>query len=344
MGSCVLLSWPGNLFAMPSTSQYANLDLESILGIEVSVTHDDPERDKELGIFRLPSIPRDTKLFFGYSYLRVEADGLAQGRREISQDFVLRDFPVTLTDMTIDIHSFHARWQPTGGFSFQASLPYVWQNTEMLTPGGPASSSTEGFGDLALRPTLHWYLRSIHTLSAGLGLSIPTGDIQRDFTGTILPYAAQVTSGSYELRPQVDLTGGFFGLKNWESGIGAAATLRLDDNEDGFKFGNIYSVDAWVKNRVTDWMDLTGYVLGTYWGGIDGVSNTLPIGMAPPFDPTNYGGEMLEIGGRVRLLDPRSTDSDRHLSLRYAVPLYQDLNGIQLRVGWSMGISSGWSF
>ncbi|MEM1295313.1 MAG: hypothetical protein AAGH89_08100, partial [Verrucomicrobiota bacterium] len=311
--------------------------------IEIEVISEQEALD-ETGAFHLPSIPRNHKFYFGYSYVRVQADGLINGSRRVSQEFVLADFPVTPTDMTIDIHSFYLRWQPSGPFSFEASMPYVWQNTDLRTAYTAFSMQTEGFGDLVLRPTYHRHLVGCTTLSASLALSIPTADLDRDLTNTILPYAAQVTSGSYELRPKIEFSGGLFDLPNWESGVAGGATLRLDDNDDGFRFGDLYWASAWIQNSVNDWMDVTGFILGTHWKEIDGISNTLPTGPAPPFDPENYGGDLFEVGGRLRLTYPGDPYRDRHLAVQYAVPLHQNLNGTQLRLGWTLGVSTGWSF
>lgn len=98
---------------------------------------------------------------------------------------------------------------------------------------------SQGFGDTKIHATYE----VVKPVLASLGFSLPTGSISMQSNGSQQAYMMQTGSGSYELLPTLTY------VKNYRTvdfGVQTNASIKLNDNAHGYKFGNSYNVTAWA--------------------------------------------------------------------------------------------------
>jgi len=178
------------------------------------------------------------------------------------------------------------------------------------------------------------------------GASLPTGSIsERNTTHPLavrrqelLPYGMQLGSGTVD--PMLGLL--YQGSSSpWWWGVDATWTGRLYDNARNYRLGDVWKVDAYVMNQLRyDFLwqaqlnfEQKGRIRGEADEAASGFSGRATHGnpnspyMTPLWDPRNYGGTKLSL-----TLGVQWQPAPLHiLDLSVRLPLYQRLNGVQLK-------------
>lgn len=99
---------------------------------------------------------------------------------------------VVLTERRLDLR---VAWAPAPWLFIEAGLPFLDRETRDVTL---AEARTTGIGDAELRTKLFVYqdeVRPTHLVAVTPGAQLPTGELQRDSSGELLPMEAQPTAG-----------------------------------------------------------------------------------------------------------------------------------------------------
>lgn len=209
----------------------------------------------------------------------------------------------------------------------------------MLMPGQSMSHSTEGIGDTQFGALISLSRRPKMSAHLGLMASAPTGsDTRKSANGSYVHYMMQGGSGTWDLNPSLTVHGTEHGF-GW--GAQVSYLWRTEDSNDaGFRFGDRFGATAWLSKPLSRRVSLSTRLAWSDEGPIAGHYNG-PHSHASPADmQANYGGQKLEgslglntvIGKRLRL------------GAELAMPLYQDLNGIQLPKRWGANVSTSVMF
>lgn len=248
--------------------------------------------------------------------------------------------------------------------NFAAMIMSSYKRNEMpmkFNSGLTSSTGTSGFtmdsdgiGDTKLLGKYRIFadddLAPRRQFSALFGMSLPTGSTDETFdnhpvaaqNGTILPFKMQLGSGTVD--PIIGVT--YQGSKDpWWYGLNAIYVGRFYDNEEGYNQGDQVFIDAYgmyqFHPRALVQAQLNGSYEGQYSdepdvGRIDGEGhanfNPTSTFLSPLFDPDNYGGTKLStsFGFQVQPFPLHIID------LTATIPLYQNLNGPQLRDDWKI--------
>ncbi|MCX7010236.1 MAG: nitrous oxide reductase accessory protein NosL [Kiritimatiellaeota bacterium] len=288
-----------------------------------------------------------------YKYMHMKQDGLRAGTSNVGLDQVgfMRgkryEYMMIPTSMTMDMHMLMVMYGVTERFTVMGMANYQVMAMDMLMDMGPMrritqepTMRTEGWGDTELRGVF----KIDDHFTASLGLSLPTGDIEQD--GKMMgmnfraPYDMQLGSGSYDLKPALtysDLSAD--ALWNW--GAQAMYTWHTADNKDDYRLGDTVKLNGWLQRAfgpASTWLRLAFNNTERISGRDPEIQKLLyhadpamPKKWAPTpdADPDNYGGQRL--------------DGALGVSLRYrawsigvegGVPLYQYVNGLQLKTDW----------
>jgi len=292
------------------------------------------------------------------------------------------NYPMVPTSMDMNMHMLEGMYGMSDSFAFMAMGQYISGNMKMAatsTPGLPVDRSTmtaKGFGDT----TLTLLFRANHNLMTNIGFSLPTGAINLAGNMTMggvtvrnrLPYDMQLGSGTYDLKPSVT-----YSLRNGPWGFGAQGeyTFRTGLNEYGYKFGNRRDVQAWMSwamNNNTEFLaraeiatwghvkgsdpNITLVGAGTGTGTGTGAGHNMPgmvdhmggtttattnAHMSPNNDPANTGGMQFTtfVG-----MSGKSNTGNFGFAIEAGLPLYQKLNGVQLRTNSVLSSSISFSF
>ena len=296
-----------------------------------------------------------------YRYMRMHMDGNRNGTNDLSPEEIVTDFSnpnappptfrVVSTEMTTQMHMFGFMYAPSDWLTLMAMGNYTVKDMDHITFKGPAgttrlgtfSTESQGFGDTKAAALVRLYDDETHHAHVNLGFSIPTGSITEEDqvlapTGATpklrLPYAMQLGSGTFDLMPGLTYTGHHEKL-GWGSQF--SSTFFLGDNDEGWSFGDRYELTAWGSYLLDDWIStslrLTGITQGTINGRDDQIA--APVTTA---DPDNYGGQKLILGLGANLVGQEGLLRGHRLGFEFGIPIYQDLNGPQLKSDWAFMI------
>jgi nitrous oxide reductase accessory protein NosL len=295
---------------------------------------------------------------FNYKFMRMNMNGLRDGTSDVGLSKVgynrmgkPYNYMMIPTEMTMDMHMFMAMYGITDRLTVMAMVNYLENEMEMLMdmgmpmdPSKPDKGKTKeppmrtsGLGDTEIRG-----IYKINKYLVGsLGLSLPSGNIEKDFVTMgrppyRQPYDMQLGSGTYDLKPALTYSA-LSDDSKWNWGAQAMFTWHTGKNENDWKYGDSIKVTGWLQRALgplTSWLRLAYSDTGRIRGEDPEIKKLLDPRMKvgapmPDADPDNYGGQRLDglIGVSV-LKGPVS------IGIEGGVPLYQNLNGLQLKSTW----------
>lgn len=282
-----------------------------------------------------------------YSFMHTDMSGLRAGTTNVGLDSVgwMRGKPYNYmmipTSMTMDMNMLMVMYGITDRLTVMAMANYQANKMNMIMDMGPmmgifssAPMSTSGFGDTELRGMY----KINNYLVGSLGLSLPTGSINQTvgIMGTTFraPYDMQLGSGTYDLKPA--LTYNWFSEDaKWNWGAQAQYTWHTAKNGNGWSFGDNFDMTSWLQRAFgpftaslrLDYND-TGRIRGQD-SEIQQILDPMTGAPIPDADPNNYGGQRLD-----GLLGVSYQTGPFSFGVEGGIPLYQDLNGLQLKTKW----------
>jgi len=311
------------------------------------------------------------EVMFSYRYTRMEMEGSRVGTDAIAPETIATTIanrffgqpmqPPTLrvvpTDMSMDMHMLGAMYGVTDWLTVMAMGMLVEKDMNHLTfQGGMGTSvlggfetETFGFGDTKLSGLLSLLEVEApgltHNVHLNAGISIPTGSIEETdqiltpMGGTPsprLPYPMQLGSGTVDLEPGITYNGRTDRL-SW--GAQYRAIIRTGSNDEGYSLGDRHQATAWAQYGPARWIAFS--VRGAFLtqGTIDGID---PLIVAPvqTANPDFQGGDRADIAFGVNLAGQQGVIKGHRLGVEFILPVYQDLNGLQLETDWSLTL--GW--
>jgi hypothetical protein len=284
-----------------------------------------------------------------YQYMHMDMSGLRDGTSDVATERIgykrNREYEYMMipTKMTMDMHMLMAMYGITDAWTVMVMPSYVETKMDMLMDMGPMMSKmgamasdpmkTGGLGDTEVRGS--YKINEVFT--ASLGVSLPTGSVSEEVTSMKktfrAPYDMQFGSGSYDLKPAITYSALSEDAK-WNWGAQAQYTWHTGKNGNDWSYGDALKVNGWLQRALgpaSGWLRLAGSNTGTIRGEDEKIEALQAWSSMPDADPDNYGGTKLDgaIGASVSL-GPAS------LGLEFGVPLYQDLNGLQMKTSWFM--------
>ncbi|MEL6365525.1 MAG: transporter [Pseudomonadota bacterium] len=260
---------------------------------------------------------------------------------------------VVPTDMAMDMHMVGAMWAPTDRVTLMAmgtvlanTMDHVtFQGPAGATPLGQFTTETSGFGDTKIAALIGLFDGRVHSAHLNAGFSVPTGSItEEDDVLTPMgtrptirtPYPMQLGSGTWDLEPGITYLGEQ-GPVAW--GAQYRATLRTGENDEGYALGDIHQTTAWASYGLSPSSSVSARVAARTQGRIDGIDPqiTAPVQTA---NPDFQGGERIELGAGLNLMAQSGPLSGHRVSVEALLPVYQDLNGPQMRTDWTLTV--GW--
>lgn len=323
--------------SQPSDNVWAELSLEELLNVQLS-------RREPMGIHHTHT-KGEWMLHASSMFMRM--DDNRSGTNRMSDAEALADFPVAPTRMETEMYMFGLMYAPVDQLTFMVMAPYIRKSMDHVTRTGMTfRTRSEGLGDIKLTGLHTIWETSNHTLHVDLGLSIPTGSInKRDMTpaGRVrLPYPMQLGSGTWDILPGVTYQGH---KDDWLWGANVNGTIRFGRNTNRYRLGDRLHASTWVSYTFADSASAHLRVNGYFWQNIRGADPQLNSAMVPTADPKLRGGERIDLGIGVNLFASDDGPLSGHrLSCEFAVPIYQSLDGPQLETEWTIKIGWNWQF
>src|SRR5690606_12302144 len=112
----------------------------------------------------------------------------------------------------------------------------------------------------------------------------------------------------------------------------------------GFAFGDKARATGWVSYLLGSAVGATARLEYLHEGHVQGHYNGPHNHAAPPDRQENYGGDTVTAGLGVNWLVPVASPRRPQLGAELALPIYQNLNGIQAPQDWRLSISLSQTF
>jgi hypothetical protein len=282
-----------------------------------------------------------------YRYMRMDMDGNRDDLKRVSTNGVLTDFPVAPTQMDMEMHMLGFMWAPHQRVTLTGMLPILRQDMDHVTRmGARFTTRTDGIGDVRVGGLIRLWEDETHHFHLNAGLSLPTGSIrEKDDTpaGRVrLPYPMQLGSGSWDLLPGITYTGK---SRHWSWGAQLGGTVRVGNNNEGYRLSDRFDSTAWVQRRWLDWLSTSVRFRYEKWGNIHGDDDSLNPALVPTADPNLRGGERIDALLGVNFLVVRSGPlAGTRFAVEGGLPVYQKLDGPQLETDWVLTAGFQYAF
>lgn len=283
------------------------------------------------------------EFMISYRYMNMGMNKLKEGDKNISNMEALNNYMVVPDNMTMYMHMIGAMYAPSDKLTLMAMANYIENdmNLEMKMMGGGMSMMTNnfstksgGFGDVSLSALYNIFNKNNKSLHTQLGVFIPTGSIEeKDQTPMSmnneiqLPYPMQLSTGSWGVKVGVTYL--------WQNNINSFGAqvygnFNLNENDQGYTFGDQYNATTWIAAKANSWFSASLRLNAQYVEEIDGASPLLNPMMVTTADTKNSGGFFAHYGIGINLLKPNGFLKGIRLGAEVLLPIYQNVNGIQL--------------
>ena len=303
------------------------------------------------------------KWMISYSFARMEMDGNLDGTDSISPQEIATTVPniffgtpgqpptlrVVPTEMSADMHMFGVMYAPTSKITVMGMLPYLEKSMKHVTFQGGAGTTelgtfttrASGIGDIKVTGLFNIYDEGTDRVHLNLGLSLPTGSIDEEDdvlapTGARptlrLPYPMQLGSGTYDLMPGITYKG-----RSGDTGWGAQyrATLRLDENDEGYTLGDVNELTGWASYSWTPGVSSSLRLTARSVDKIDG-SDSKIVAPVQTANPDFQGGDRVDLGIGVNFSGQEAEWRGLRFGVELGLPVHQDLNGPQMEADWNL--------
>jgi len=312
------------------------------------------------------------ELMLSYRYMHMFMDGNLIGDNSVSPDTIVTTVPnrffgmpgqpptlrVVPTEMSMDMHMLGAMYGLTDRVTLMGMVPLIEKDMHHITYAGPVGTTrlgtfetnSDGVGDISLTGLIGLYdaksAQGAQHLNLLLGLSAPTGSITE--RGRILtpmgmqpvvrlPYAMQLGSGTWDFLPGIVYT---TRTNNLSFGAQYRGAIRLEDeNDQGYALGDLHQVTAWTEYEWARWVSSSVRLVYQTQDDIHGIDPNI-VGPVQTANPDFYGGDRLDLLFGVNLVGQQGAICGHRLAAEFGVPVYQDLNGPQLKTDWTLTV--GW--
>lgn len=282
------------------------------------------------------------EIMFSYRFMYMNMEGLQQEKSSISNlNAHMNGYMVTPINMPMKMHMIGAMYAPSDKITLLTMVNYVENEMDLQMRNMmngmimPFSTSSNGFGDVKIGALYKILNKNKQSLHGQLNITIPTGKINaKDKTPMsspneiLLPYPMQIGSGTFN----TDLALTYLKQSEFVSwGSQLKSTIRLGKNSNKYALGNHYKINNWFAYKASDWLSFSARLEGLIIGKIRGNNPNLNPAMVTTADTKNSGATFINSGIGLNVYIPKGEFKNIRFGFEFSSPLYQKVNGIQLK-------------
>lgn len=304
-------------------------------------------------------VHRENEWMISYRYMSMQMSGILAGTSRQSEDDVFLNYLMAPEKMRMDMHMLMGMYGITDRFTVMAMLNYssVTMNMKMFSTSGHvhngvASTSPDhelkasGLGDVKVHLMYGLVKKAYHQLLLSAGIGIPTGSVgikgKNDdmmYPGKRLPYSMQLGSGTVDVLPCISY---LYQQSKVTFSAQVSSVLRTQYNTIGYKLGNEITLNAWGAYQWLNFLSASLRMEAASSNRIRGYDPTLYYYNEPSANPYNYGGQRVNSYIGLSFNPKKGFFKSNRLGIEYGIPVYQQLNGIQMNQKQSLYAS--WAF
>lgn len=292
-----------------------------------------------------------------YRYMHMQMSGLMSGTNSIEKENVFTTYLMAPENMRMDMHMIMAMYGITDRLTLMTMTGFSVNNMSMamFAPGAHHHNGTvaesahtigsKGLADIKLHALYGLVKTGSHQLIATMGVSLPTGSIglrgapeDPMYANQQLPYNMQLGSGTVDLLPGLSY---LYSKDVLNVGAQVTGSLRPFYNAHQYHLGNDLTMNTWLGYQWWGFLGTSLRAEGNLSGHIKGMDPTIYLYNEPAANPYNYGGKRLTTYAGLYLRTRSGALSNQMIAVEYGLPVYQNLNGIQMPV--KQMINASWS-
>jgi len=291
--------------------------------------------------------PHEFRIKTNFSWGRME--GLKEGTRRLSNNDAQKEYMMIPREMDMLMSNVSVGYAFSDRFFAGIMGMYMKKDMRMLNRMDESSRmKSEGLGDTMIMTKTLLYaddpLIPTNQISLLLGLSLPTGSVDEDRKGSVLPYSMQLGSGTFD--PFIGIL--YEGSRTpfwWGSNI--SYLPRLYENYREYHLGDEFRFDLYGMYQVRYDLLAELQLNGKYQGNIVGQDKAFESGtghvmnnpdlpfMSNLFDPDNYGGTTIDITTGIQW----QPVPNHILNIQFSFPIFQNLHGTQLERDFKVALT-----
>lgn len=293
-------------------------------------------------------VHRKNEWMLSYKYMSMGMNGNMEGENEISKEAIFSKYTMSADAMQMDMDMMMLMYGVSNRFTLMGMLNYIRNMMDMSmfssghTHGGMQGSgmssemTSSGLGDAKLYLIYGAILKSNQQLIISGGLNFPAKN-----PSASLVYSMQCGSGTYDFLPLINY---LYQENSICFSTQISSNIRLGNNSLGYNMGNDFTSNTWLAWQWSRMMSTSIRMEGILSDRIQGRDMSIYYYDDITSNPMNYGGRRLNMFvGSV--FNPKKTCmKNLHLSFEYGIPVYQYLNGIQMKATHSLLGTCSWSF
>lgn len=273
----------------------------------------------------------------GPNYIGDEKAGLGQILGAPNGDTT---FPIIPTEMQTQMQMLGIMHGLTDRITLSAMLMYVDKSMQhTFIDGSTFRTHSSGIGDFKFGGLVKIFDENDQQLLFNFMTSAPLGSVDNEgfvppAGGSVrLPYPMQLGSGTWDLMPGLTWLAQRGDLS---FGAQAMATIRTGENDEGYTFGDDFMVTGWTAYQLTDSLSTSFRASYKIWDNIEGADPNLNPLVVPTARTDLRGGERIDLFGGVNYDFHQGLLRSTRLAVEAGGSVWQDLDGPQLGMDWSI--------
>lgn len=266
-------------------------------------------------------------LMMSYRHMSMEMNGIISGAKDISKNDYFSDtnYMMAPSKMNKTMHMLGAMYALTDKFSIMAMIPQISNVMTMVKKMGrtEVESESKSIGDIRVTSLIKFVEKENSSFIMGIGITLPTGQINHKKDGANLPYGMQTGSGSYALNIISTFTKR---ISHWSFGAQLDAKSYLNENTNDYKKGNEYLTNIWLQRSFAYGFDSSLRISQKNIDPLESTESSISM-MSSTFSPSaQHGMRRLAYLGLSY-----SGFKGNRISMEIGKPIAQDLASYQLK-------------
>ncbi|HTI51170.1 MAG TPA: hypothetical protein VL475_09470 [Planctomycetaceae bacterium] len=300
---------------------------------------DRPDGLAPIGVIGDHTLEAGGQFLISYRYNNTIFNGNRDGTTNLSTGSVLSNFPIAPTSMQTQRQTLLIEYGVTDDLTLLALVPFWDISINQVTAGGTGivNSNTDP-GDVILQALYVVWRGERQQIHLNLGLQLPLG-LQESERFPPTPdspdksYPLRTSSGTYDFMPGATYRGQ---NDNWTWGAQGIGTIRAGLSNFDYKLGNRLELTGWLARRLSDNLSLSARIDGNIWADIFGADPRLNQLLVPTNRPDLQGGRRIDMLFGLNLFIPGNYLPGQWFSVEGGIPIYQFLQGPQLKTDWTI--------
>ena len=294
---------------------------------------------------------KKNEIMLSYRFMMMGMDGYLKGSSNATYQNARTkpdgsNYMIVPLEMNMKMHMIGGMYAISDDITLMLMGSYLDNEMKMKkhSNGNKKTMKSSGWGDTKFNILKKLHEENSMKIHANLGLSLPTGSISKKdtmFSGSkgTLGYGMQLGSGTY------DLLGGLTYLKKLNTfsyGLQGTVVKRIGENSKDYSLGDMYKINSWIAKPFNDKCSSLSLGLeGVFLEKIDGSHKDITI-MSFAQDKESSGYKRINLSAGFNHVI-KSMNNIR-IAFEFSMPVYNDVNSVQLEKDYSTILGLQYSF